>query len=132
MSKDLTDGEMEALMTPEQREMFRQRKAQTSAFIRALDAFPVPTGSNADEWHVYLSENKDALPMVAVQIAEAIEAASARMWNEFVGRCEALETQADQALEKPLADHMTGFCRGQSFAAKSIRRSVEHPKYQRH
>jgi hypothetical protein len=33
-----------------------------------------PQGSNADEWHLFLSENKDALPMVAVQIAEAIEA----------------------------------------------------------
>ena len=33
-----------------------------------------PTGTNADEWHLYLSENRDALPMVAVGIAEAIEA----------------------------------------------------------
>ena len=33
-----------------------------------------PSGANADEWHLYLSENKDALPMLAVGIAEAIEA----------------------------------------------------------
>jgi hypothetical protein len=37
-----------------------------------------PSGANADEWHLYLSENKDALPMlavgIAVGIAEAIEA----------------------------------------------------------
>lgn len=131
MSGQLTNGEMEAFMTPEQREHFRQEMARTSAFVRSLDAFPVPTGSNADEWHCYLAENQGALPKVAVQIAEAIEAAQARIWNEFVGRCEALETQADEALEKPLTDHMTGFCRGQSYAAKSIRRSVEHPKYQR-
>ena len=33
-----------------------------------------PSGATADEWHLYLSENKDALPMLAVGIAEAIEA----------------------------------------------------------
>jgi len=32
-----------------------------------------PSGSNADEWHVFLVEHIDALPYVAVQIAEAIE-----------------------------------------------------------
>lgn len=99
------------------------------------NAFPVPTGSNADEWHCYLSENKDALPMVSVQIAEAIEAAEARIWVEFVSRCEALETGAGEKLEtlatdrQALSGHEGGFYRGQSYAAKSIRRSVNYPAH---
>lgn len=34
-----------------------------------------PSGSNADEWLLFLTEHRDALPFVAVQIAEAIERA---------------------------------------------------------
>ncbi len=34
-----------------------------------------PTGSNADEWRLFLAEHKGALDFVAVQIVEAIEAA---------------------------------------------------------
>lgn len=37
-----------------------------------------PTGSNADEWNLFLVEHKDALPFLAVQIAEAIEDAERR------------------------------------------------------
>ncbi len=83
-----------------------------------------PEGSNADEWHMYLSENKDALGMIAVGIAEVIEAAEARMWTEFVSVCEAIETEADPRAAQD-------FYRGRSSAAKSIRRSIEHPKYMR-
>jgi hypothetical protein len=36
-----------------------------------------PTGSNADEWHLFLSEHPGGLPYVVVQIAEAIDAARA-------------------------------------------------------
>lgn len=38
-----------------------------------------PKGSNADEWHLFLAENRDALPYVAVQIAEAIDEAAAEV-----------------------------------------------------
>lgn len=34
-----------------------------------------PDGSNADEWHLFLDDHRDALPYVAVQVAEAIDAA---------------------------------------------------------
>ena len=37
-----------------------------------------PVGSNADEWQLFLSEHKDALPFLAVQIAEALDEAEAR------------------------------------------------------
>lgn len=35
-----------------------------------------PRGSNADEWQLFLAEHHDALPFLAVQIAEAIDAAA--------------------------------------------------------
>ena len=37
-----------------------------------------PRGSDANEWHLFLLESKDALPFLAVQIAEAIKAARRR------------------------------------------------------
>jgi hypothetical protein len=37
-----------------------------------------PVGSNADEWALFLSEHRDALPFLAVQIAEALDEAEAR------------------------------------------------------
>lgn len=42
------------------------------------EQFTRPSGSNADEWHLFLSEHTDALPYMAVQIAEAIEAAGSK------------------------------------------------------
>lgn len=52
-------------------EMLRQQES------RAIGpACGRPKGSNADEWHLFLQEHKDALPYVAVHIAEAIEAAT--------------------------------------------------------
>lgn len=86
--------------------------------------FGRPEGSNADEWHLYLSENKDALGMVAVGIAEAIEAAEARMWTRFVRVCETVEDEAAPHSSKD-------FYRGRGSAAKWIRRSIVHPKYAR-
>lgn len=45
--------------------------------IRRREDPPINQGrANADEWHLFLSEHKDALPYVAVQIVEAIEAAA--------------------------------------------------------
>ena len=37
-----------------------------------------PLSSNADEWLMFLEENKEHLPFVAVKIAEAIEAQERR------------------------------------------------------
>lgn len=90
-----------------------------------------PEGSNADEWHMYLSENKDALGMVAVGIAEAIEAAEARIWTEFVKVCEALETEAEDKFKDGPIGQQLPFYRGQKFTAKSIRCAIDHPKYAR-
>lgn len=54
------------------------------------------------------------------------------VWKAFVGVCEDVETEADKALETAgLTEHERGYHRGMKHAAKSIRRSVEHPKYTR-
>lgn len=45
---------------------------QAERVLKQIECKP-PEGSNADEWHLYLQENQDALPMVACAIAEAIE-----------------------------------------------------------
>lgn len=37
-----------------------------------------PLGSNADEWNLFVLENKDATEFLAVQIAEAIDEAERR------------------------------------------------------
>lgn len=89
-----------------------------------------PTTANADDWLLYLSENTDALPMVAVQIAEAIEAAQMCIWAEFVAHCEALENEADR-LSVGTDGTERGFWNGQRHAAKSTRCAVPHPKYAR-
>lgn len=46
-----------------------------------------PQGSNADEWHLFLSENRDALPYVAVQIAESVEALEKKVYIPGQWRC---------------------------------------------
>jgi hypothetical protein len=56
-----------------------------------------PTGSNADEWHLFLSEYKDALPFVAVQIAEAIEALERQVYVPGLWRCPKCEFRLRQA-----------------------------------
>ena len=56
-----------------------------------------PAGANADEWHLFLSENKDALPFVAVQIAEAIEALERQVFVPGLWRCPKCEFQLCQA-----------------------------------
>ena len=49
-----------------------------------------------------------------------------KLWRMFVVQCESIEDR-----EAPASDneHEMGFYRGEKSAAKSIRRSVEHPKY---
>lgn len=75
----LPDELMKSLMPPSQYEAWKRQEDASKEFWRALRG-PAqrPLGSNADEWHLFLDENKDALPYLAVQIAEAIELAEHR------------------------------------------------------
>jgi hypothetical protein len=70
---------MKALMKPEDFAAWERQQAASREFWRTLKG-PAqrPLGSNADEWHLFLAENKEALPYLAVQIAEAIEEAERR------------------------------------------------------
>jgi hypothetical protein len=45
-----------------------------------------PTGNNADEWHVFLTEYPNALPFYAVQIAEAIDDAERNALERAIAR----------------------------------------------
>ena len=49
-------------------------------------AFPRPTGSNADEWDLFLSEHPNAFGFLAVQIAEAIEDAETAACERAIDR----------------------------------------------
>jgi hypothetical protein len=70
---------MKSLMPAEQFAAWERQQQASKEFWRNLRG-PAqrPLGSNADEWHLFLEENKDALPYLAVQIAEAIEDAERR------------------------------------------------------
>lgn len=70
---------MRALMSSEQYAEWKKQYDARTEFWRTLKG-PAqrPLGSNADEWHLFLSENADALAYLAVQIAEAIEDAESR------------------------------------------------------
>lgn len=54
---------------------------------------------------------------------------ASEIWTEFVGHCEAIEADADGRLLRAESEKEKQFCRGQAWAAKSIRRAVVHPKY---
>lgn len=70
---------LKALMSPEQYADWERQEESRRAFWRMLKGpAPRPLGSNADEWHLFLDENKEALAFLAVQIAEAIDEAEAR------------------------------------------------------
>lgn len=75
----LPDELMKSLMPPDKYEAWKRQDEASKEFWRTLKG-PAqrPLGSNADEWHLFLDENKDALPYLAVQIAEAIEQAERR------------------------------------------------------
>jgi hypothetical protein len=75
----LPDELMKSLMPPARYEAWKRQEEASREFWRTLQG-PAqrPLGSNADEWLLFLSENKDALPYLAVQIAEAIEQAERR------------------------------------------------------
>jgi hypothetical protein len=49
-----------------------------------------------------------------------------RMWRQFIAQCESIEEEPDDNKPDSPAAH---FMRGYRFAAKRIRRSVDHPKY---
>jgi predicted alpha/beta hydrolase family esterase len=68
---------MKALMPTEQFAAWQRQQEESKQFWRTLNG-PAqrPLGANADEWLLFLEENKDALPFLAVQIAEAIGAAT--------------------------------------------------------
>lgn len=63
-----------------------------------------PAGSNADEWHMFLSEHKDALGYVAVQIAEAIEEAE-RRGPQLPGHDETMKNLDALTIRKPPHPH---------------------------
>jgi hypothetical protein len=79
MTKILSDELYKAIMSPEQYNRWRRDQEASREFWRTLQG-PAqrPLGSNADEWHLFLSEHTDALPYLAVQIAEAIDDAERR------------------------------------------------------
>ena len=78
-SEPLTADVMKALMTPAQFSEWERQQEARRAFWRTLKGPALrPDGANADEWHMFLSENKDALGYLAVQIAEAIDDAERR------------------------------------------------------
>lgn len=49
-----------------------------------------------------------------------------KLWSQFVVQCESIE---DRKNREPKTEHEKGFYRGEKDAAKWIRRSVAHPKY---
>jgi hypothetical protein len=80
----LPDELMKTLMPAEQYAAWQRQQEASKEFWRTLNG-PAqrPLGSNADEWNLFVSENKDATAYLAVQIAEAIEEAEARGTRHF-------------------------------------------------
>lgn len=56
--------------------------------VIAYDGSARPSGSNADEWQLFLVEHITALPFLAVQIAEAIEALEKQVYVPGMRRCQ--------------------------------------------
>ncbi len=75
----LPDELMKALMPAEQYAAWQRQQEASKEFWRTLNG-PAqrPLGSNADEWHLFVEENKDSSTYLAVQIAEAIDDAERR------------------------------------------------------
>lgn len=75
----LPDELMKALMPAEQYSAWQRQQEASKDFWRTLNG-PAhrPLGSNADEWHLFVDENKDSPAYLAVQIAEAIDEAERR------------------------------------------------------
>lgn len=75
----LPDELVKALMPAEQYAAWQRQQEASKEFWRTLNG-PAqrPLGSNADEWHLFVEENKDSSTYLAVQIAEAIDDAERR------------------------------------------------------
>lgn len=56
----------------------------------------------------------------------ALKAEMDKLWSMFVVQCESIEDRDNGPGEN---EHAKGFLAGERYAAKSIRRSVDHPKY---
>lgn len=89
---------MKSLLKPEDFAAWERQQEASREFWRTLQG-PAqrPLGSNADEWHLFLSEHKDALPFVAVQIAEALDALARQVYVPGLWRCPKCEFQLVQA-----------------------------------
>jgi len=70
---------MRTLLSPESFAKWEREQKTRREFWRTLRG-PAqrPLGSNADEWNLFVSENKNETGYLAVQIATAIEEAEAR------------------------------------------------------
>ena len=70
---------MKTLMPPEQYAAWQRQQETSKEFWRTLQG-PAqrPLGSNADEWNLFVDENKQNPAYLAVQIGEAIEEAERR------------------------------------------------------
>jgi hypothetical protein len=75
------------LLAPEKFAEWEHQQETRREFWRTLQG-PAkrPLESNADEWHLFLCENKDNLCFLAVQIAEAIDEAEQRGAKKFIDR----------------------------------------------
>ena len=88
MTQQTIDRETaKALLSPDAFAKWEREQDTRYRFLRLFDADPCtrPLGSNADEWHLFLSTHLDnrasrptGLTFMAVQIAEAIEDAERR------------------------------------------------------
>jgi hypothetical protein len=69
----------QALLGPEKFSEWKRTQEVRKEFWRTFRGPPQrPLGANADEWNLFLSEYKDALTFLSVQIAQAIEQAEIR------------------------------------------------------
>jgi hypothetical protein len=74
-----SDDLMKALLPAERYAAWKRQQSVSREFWRTLNG-PAqrPLGSNADEWNLFVSENKESSAYLAVQISEAIEEAESR------------------------------------------------------
>lgn len=94
-----------------------------------------PAGSNADEWQLFLIEQYgiNDCAHLAVQIAEAIDAAVRRGQREVVRSVfalrEATEDEAEYILSnlppQPYVEYAKGFARGRKIEVKGIARALD-------
>lgn len=75
----IPDELMKALMPAKQYAAWQRQQEASKEFWRTLNG-PAqrPLKSSADEWHLFVDENKDSPAHLAVQIAEAIDEAERR------------------------------------------------------